>query len=98
MVHNGSIAKLFWWQAFSQGVISDAEGSCPLTYQAFSTTLCGEECKPFAELIFCTHGPTHTVALRIAVHSSFGLFNQLCRPSDTQPSVPGDTVFIDPVG
>jgi hypothetical protein len=27
MVHSGGITKLFWWQAFSQGVTSDAEGT-----------------------------------------------------------------------
>ena len=48
--------------------------------------------------IFCFHEPTHTVALCISVPSPFGLFNQLCRPPDTQPSMPRNSVYIRPIG
>jgi hypothetical protein len=46
----------------------------------------------------CSHGPVHTVTLRTAVPSSFGLLNQLRRPPDTQPSVPRNSVSICPAG
>src|SRR5271155_5192592 len=48
--------------------------------------------------IFCSHGPTHKMALCVAIHSSLRLRHELRRSTDTPTSVRRDTVYIRPIG